>query len=144
MRFVNNLLWREARRAFIPVGLYKPLPSKGDGTASARFAVERAVRIAMQIGNYLGTSFGIWKGRQAWFWFVVDAPSNGAAIGAAANETEAICEAHSSIEEIAARRLGTTVSETQCQNRGRTTPQMRSGQPDGADAVFKGCLVTEG
>lgn len=61
----------------------------------------------MRIGNHLGISFEIWSGRHAWFWFVADASCNGAAIGAAANEVEAICEAHSSIEEMIERRSST-------------------------------------
>jgi len=65
----------------------------------------------MRIGNHLGTNFGIWNGRHAWFWFVADARCNGAAIGAAANEAEAICEAYSSIEEMAAQRPGTAESQ---------------------------------
>ncbi|MBV8450981.1 MAG: hypothetical protein JOZ29_01735 [Deltaproteobacteria bacterium] len=64
----------------------------------------------MRIGNYLGTSFEIWNGRHTWFWFVADACCTGAAIGAAANEAEAIREARLSIEEMAARRLSTTES----------------------------------
>jgi hypothetical protein len=60
----------------------------------------------MRIGNHLGTRFGIWSGGQAWFWFVVDAHLKGAAIGAAANEAEAVYEAHSSIEEMASRSSG--------------------------------------
>jgi hypothetical protein len=59
----------------------------------------------MRIGNYLGTSFEIWNGRHTWFWFVADACCSGAAIGAAANEAEAIREARLSIEEMAAQRL---------------------------------------
>lgn len=59
----------------------------------------------MRIGNYLGTRFEIWNGRHTWFWFVADASCSGAAIGAAANEEEAIREARLSIEEMSARRL---------------------------------------
>jgi hypothetical protein len=64
----------------------------------------------MLIGNHLGTSFEIWSGRQTWFWFVVDCRCDGAAIGAAANEVEAIREACLSIEEMAARRSHTAES----------------------------------
>jgi len=53
----------------------------------------------MWIGNHLGTSFQIWNGRNAWFWFVADAYRSTAAIGAAANKVDAICEARRSIEE---------------------------------------------
>ncbi|MBV8056340.1 MAG: hypothetical protein JOZ29_08955 [Deltaproteobacteria bacterium] len=61
----------------------------------------------MWIGNHLGTSFEIWKGRHTWFWFVTDACRSSAAIGAAANQAEAIGDAHLSIEEMTARRRGT-------------------------------------
>ncbi len=64
----------------------------------------------MRIGNYLGTSFEVWHGRRTWFWFVADTCCSSAAIGATANEAEAIGEAHRSIEEMAARRLRTTKS----------------------------------
>jgi hypothetical protein len=57
----------------------------------------------MRIRNYLGTRFEIWNGGHSWFWFVGNACCSGAAIGAAANEAEAISEACRSIEEIAAR-----------------------------------------
>jgi hypothetical protein len=58
----------------------------------------------MHIGNHLGISFEIWTGRHGWFWFVTDGCGSGAAIGVAANYADAICEARSSIEEMAARR----------------------------------------
>jgi hypothetical protein len=64
------------------------------------------VRISMWIGNHLDSSFEIWKGGHTWFWFVADACCSGAAIGAAANQAEAIREACLSIEEMAARRSG--------------------------------------
>jgi hypothetical protein len=54
----------------------------------------------MWTGNHLGTSFQIWNGRHTWFWFVADACRRGAAVGAAANKVDAICEARRSIEEI--------------------------------------------
>jgi hypothetical protein len=58
----------------------------------------------MQIRNPLGTRFGIWKQRHAWFWFIDDPPlCESAAVGVAANEQEAICEAYSSIREMATR-----------------------------------------
>jgi hypothetical protein len=56
----------------------------------------------MRIGNQLGTSFEIWNGRHVWFWFVAD--THCAAIGAAANEEEAIGEARLSIEEMIMHR----------------------------------------
>ena len=64
----------------------------------------------MRIRSHLGTSFEVWSGRRAWFWFVSDPRGDGASIGAATNETEAICEAHSSIEEMATRHSSTAVS----------------------------------
>jgi len=63
----------------------------------------------MRIGNHLGASFEIWSGRQAWFWFVADTSFNEAAIGATANEAEAIREAHSSIEKMVAQRPGSAL-----------------------------------
>jgi hypothetical protein len=63
----------------------------------------------MRIRSHLGTSFEVWHRRHVWFWFVADPCCDGASIGAAANEAEAICEARSSIEEMAARRSGTVV-----------------------------------
>jgi hypothetical protein len=69
----------------------------------------------MWIGNHLGTSFEIWNGRHTWFWFVADACCSGAAIGAAANQAEAIREARLSIEEMAATR-----------SRGAEAPGIRS------------------
>lgn len=58
----------------------------------------------MRMVSYLGSSFGIWSDRHTWFWFVADSRCNGAAIGAAANEGEADCEARSLIEEMTARQ----------------------------------------
>jgi hypothetical protein len=55
----------------------------------------------MWIGNHLGTRFEIWNGGHTWFWFVADAHCSAAAIGAAANQAEAIREARLSIEEMA-------------------------------------------
>jgi hypothetical protein len=46
----------------------------------------------------------VWTRQGAWFWYVVNPQRNGATIGAAATETEAIREALSSIEEMSARR----------------------------------------
>jgi hypothetical protein len=57
----------------------------------------------MQIRNHLGTRFGIWKQRHAWFWFIDDPRCESAAVGVAANEQEAICEAYSSIQDMATR-----------------------------------------
>jgi hypothetical protein len=66
----------------------------------------------MHTGSYLGATFEVRRGRRMWFWFVTDPRGNGASIGVAANETEATCEARSSIEEMAARRWsGSGVSQ---------------------------------
>jgi hypothetical protein len=59
----------------------------------------------MWIGNHLGTRFQIWNGRHTWFWFVADPCCSVAAIGAAANEMDAVGEAHRSIEEMESRWL---------------------------------------
>ena len=100
----------------------------------------------MRIGNHLGTSFGVWNGRHAWFWFVADARCQGAAIGAATNEAEAICEAHSSIEEIVARRPGIVESEGNIKaavdGRRECAPEGSRGK--GQALAEKYCLVTEG
>jgi len=98
----------------------------------------------MWIGNHLGTRFGIWHGRHAWFWFVADVRCNGAAVGAAANEADAICEARRSIEEMATLRPGTA------QSRGSIkTAVNRSRACAPTDAVRQtliqtDCLKTEG
>jgi hypothetical protein len=49
--------------------------------------------------NYLGVGFEVWNNQQSWFWYVDNTNRNGM-IGAAASESDAIAEAHSSIEEI--------------------------------------------
>jgi hypothetical protein len=49
--------------------------------------------------NYLGVGFEVWNNQQSWFWLVDNTNRNGT-IGAAASESDAIAEAHSSIEEI--------------------------------------------
>jgi len=49
--------------------------------------------------NHLGIGFEVWTAQQSWFWFVENTNRNGM-IGAAATESDAIAEAHSSIEEI--------------------------------------------
>ena len=58
-----------------------------------------AVRITMRDVNDGSTRCQIWNGQRAWFWFVTDARWNGAAIGAAVNEEEAVCEARALIHE---------------------------------------------
>ena len=49
--------------------------------------------------NHLGIGFEVWNAQQSWFWLVDNTNRNGT-IGAAATESDAIAEAHSSIEEI--------------------------------------------
>jgi hypothetical protein len=49
--------------------------------------------------HHLGIGFEVWNNQQAWFWYVDNTNRNGT-IGAAASESDAIAEAHSSIEEI--------------------------------------------
>jgi len=49
--------------------------------------------------HHLGIGFEVWNAQQSWFWFVENTNRNGM-IGAAATESDAIAEAHSSIEEI--------------------------------------------
>ena len=49
--------------------------------------------------HHLGIGFEVWNAQQSWFWFVDNTNRNGM-IGAAATESAAIADAHSSIEEI--------------------------------------------
>jgi hypothetical protein len=60
--------------------------------------------------NHLGTRFNVWKRRQSWFWLVLSEHGNSGAIGTAATEAEAVGEACSSIEEMAAQRPSSTIS----------------------------------
>ena len=60
--------------------------------------------------NHLGTSYTVWKRRQSWFWLVLGEHGNSGAIGTAATEAEAVREACSSIEEMAAQRPSSTIS----------------------------------
>ena len=55
--------------------------------------------------HHLGIGFEVWNAQQSWFWFVDNTNRNGM-IGAAATESDAIAEAHSSIEEISEMRHG--------------------------------------
>jgi hypothetical protein len=72
----------------------------------------------MQIRDHQGTRFGIWNQRHAWFWFIGEARCKTAAIGVAANEQDAICEACSSIQEIAMRVAGAAESEEEVKSTG--------------------------
>jgi hypothetical protein len=49
---------------------------------------------------YLGASFEVWDGQQAWFWLVIDPHRARGAIGTAASETEAVRDACLSIDEV--------------------------------------------
>jgi hypothetical protein len=49
--------------------------------------------------HHLGIGFEVWSAQQSWFWFVYNTNRSGM-IGAATTESDAIREAHSSIEEI--------------------------------------------
>ena len=51
--------------------------------------------------SHLGTSFSIWNRQRTWFWLVRHQQDNGAVIGTASSESEAVREARSSIEEMA-------------------------------------------
>ena len=54
--------------------------------------------------KHLGTRFKVWNRRQLWFWFVPKYHGNSGAIGTAPTEADAVREACSSIEEMAAQR----------------------------------------
>jgi hypothetical protein len=49
--------------------------------------------------QHMGIGFEVWNTQQTWFWYV-DNTNRSGTIGAASSESEAIAEAHSSIEEI--------------------------------------------
>ena len=53
--------------------------------------------------HYQGIDFEVWDGQQTWFWMVLDPHCEGGAIGAAANETEAVRDACLSIDEMSSR-----------------------------------------
>jgi hypothetical protein len=53
----------------------------------------------MWTNSHLGSSFEVWAGTHGWFWFVADV-CEGAAIGAAPNQMEAISDARLSIQEM--------------------------------------------
>ena len=53
--------------------------------------------------NHLGTGFEVWAAQQSWFWFVDKPHCNGAAIGSAASEAEAVRLARSAIEALIPR-----------------------------------------
>jgi hypothetical protein len=56
------------------------------------------------IRDHLGTGFEVWASQQSWFWFVDKPHGNGAAIGAAATEGEAVRDACLTIEASLPRR----------------------------------------
>jgi hypothetical protein len=49
--------------------------------------------------RHLGVGFEVWNAQQSWFWCVANTNRNGM-IGAAATESDAMRDAHSSIEEL--------------------------------------------
>lgn len=51
----------------------------------------------------MGIDFHVWSDSQSWFWRIVRPDRRGGAIGATANEAEAMREARGSIEELAMR-----------------------------------------
>jgi hypothetical protein len=53
-----------------------------------------------EMRHYQGIDFEVWEGQQTWFWLVVDPQGEGGAIGAAANQLEAVRDACWSIEEM--------------------------------------------
>jgi hypothetical protein len=64
----------------------------------------------VRIHNHMDIGFEVWTGQGSWFWYVLNPNRNGATIGAAASEMEAIREARSSIAEMSARRTSETVA----------------------------------
>lgn len=85
----------------------------------------------MQVRNHHGTRFGIWNQRHVWFWFIGDTRCKGAAIGVAANEQEALSEAYSSIQEIAARVASAAESIAEVKTAGGGTQQRYDAGPLG-------------
>ncbi|MGH7780360.1 MAG: hypothetical protein ACREQR_11090 [Candidatus Binataceae bacterium] len=59
----------------------------------------------MKIRNHMGVGFEVRKEQHSWFWLVINPDRDGAAIGAAATEAEAISEACSLIEEASFARV---------------------------------------
>lgn len=55
--------------------------------------------------HHMGIGFEVWNAQQSWFW-LVDNTNRNNMIGAAATESDAIAEAHSSIEEISNSEMG--------------------------------------
>jgi hypothetical protein len=66
-------------------------------------------RLARSHGSPI--TFEVWTRQGTWFWYVVNPQRTGGTIGAAATETEAIREAHSSIEEMSARPARVAASQ---------------------------------
>lgn len=60
--------------------------------------------------NRQGRRFAVWKRRQSWFWLVLNQHGNGGTIGTAATEDEAMSEACSSIEQMAAQDRSSAAS----------------------------------
>jgi len=56
------------------------------------------------IRQYLGTGFEVWAAQQSWFWFLDKPHGDGAAIGAAATEADAVRDACLTIDASMSRR----------------------------------------
>ena len=56
------------------------------------------------VRHYLGTGFEVWAAQQSWFWFLDKPHGDGAAIGAAATEGDAVRDACLTIEASMSRR----------------------------------------
>jgi hypothetical protein len=52
--------------------------------------------------DHLGIRFEVWSGEWTWFWRAFNTGRNRGAVGAAATEAGAVCEAHTAIEEMSA------------------------------------------
>jgi hypothetical protein len=83
--------------------------------------------------NHLGTSFKVWNRRRSWFWLVLNQQGNGGAIGTAATEAEAVRDACSSIEELAACPPSLSATSTAIESRG-LVPALNQAYP--CNAVF--------
>lgn len=53
--------------------------------------------------DHLGIRFEVWRGESTWFWRAFNTGRNRGAVGAAATEADAVCEAHTAIDEMSAR-----------------------------------------
>jgi hypothetical protein len=58
--------------------------------------------------------FNLWSVQGTWFWSLVYPDRHGGAVGAAASETEAVCEAQATIERLRPLRDESAVLPTHC------------------------------